>query len=174
MKQGRDHVNVTSSRLLGWLPMPPGWVLFASCRLHHPFDEPRPLPPRPQRQAKRRPQPPPPDPPPPPSSPRLHQGRTMAPPTPTKLANLAINTNHGTNNISGPSSARPNLSVNVDRSDTHSLAPSVGASSFWSDKKLPRLPKRKWVLGAYDNKLVSGPDDKGGQHLAPTPYHVVC
>ncbi|EJT50474.1 hypothetical protein A1Q1_00215 [Trichosporon asahii var. asahii CBS 2479] len=77
----------------------------------------------------------------------------MAPPTPTKLANLAIHTNHGTN-ISGPSSARPNLSVNVDRSDTHSLAPSVGASSFWSDKKLPRLPKRKWVLGAYDNKLL--------------------
>lgn len=158
MKQGRDHVNVTSSRVLGWLPIPLGWVLLGSCRLHHPFDEPRPLPPRlQQQQAKRRPQPPHPDPPPPPSSSCLHRGRTMAPPTPTKLANLAIHTNHGTN-ISGPSSARPNLSVNVDRSDTHSLAPSVGASSFWSDKKLPRLPKRKWVLGAYDNKLVSGPD----------------
>lgn len=74
----------------------------------------------------------------------------MAPPTPTKLA---IHTNHV--GATGPSSARPNLSVNVDRSDTNSLAPSVGASSFWSDKKLPRLPKRKWVLGAYDNKLVS-------------------
>lgn len=80
----------------------------------------------------------------------------MAPPTPTKPAKLAIHTNHhGGASSSGPSSARPNLSVNVDRSDTHSLAPSVGASSFWSDKKLPRLPKRKWVLGAYDNKLVS-------------------
>lgn len=78
----------------------------------------------------------------------------MAPPTTAKPAKLAIHTNHA-GPVGGPSSARPNLSVNVDRSDTHSLAPSVGASSFWSDKKLPRLPKRKWMLGAYDNKLVS-------------------
>lgn len=78
----------------------------------------------------------------------------MAPPTPTKPAKLAIYTNN-TGMASGPPSARTNLSINVDRSDTGSLAPSIAASSFWSDKKLPRLPKRKWVLGAYDNKLVS-------------------